>query len=96
MGDIGRLGGPRGDGAGAGGHDLDETGDGSGGASRAVGQEFPEDRTFRGGQFARDLDNMHELSTESAGGQAGGDEILKQLLEPEGGQGGGAAEDQHG
>ena len=39
---------------------------------------------------------MHELGADAAGRQSRGNEVLEELLQPELGEGGGAAEDQHG
>lgn len=96
MGDVGGFGGPRRNGAGAGGDDEDEAGDGGGGAGRAVGEEFFEDAVLGGGEFAGEFRDMDELGGDGADGKAGGDEVVKQFVETEFGEGGGAAEGQHG
>ena len=96
VGDVGGFGGPRGNGAGAGGDNLREAGDGDGAAPRTVGEEFFEDLAMGGGEVVGQLRDVDELGGNGARGQTGGDEVVEQFVKTETGEGGGAAEDQHG
>ena len=97
MGNVGGLGRPRGDGAGSGGDDLSEPGDGGGGgAAGAVGEEFFEDGLLVGGERGGEIDHMDEAGGEGAHGQSGGGEVGAQFFQAKRGEGGGAAKGQHG
>ena len=99
VGDVGGLGRPRGDGARAGGDDLDEAGDGGQGAAGAVGEEFFQHGLAFGGQgggVGGEFDQMGEPGGEGPDREAGGGEVGAKFFQAERREGGGAAEDQHG
>ena len=96
MGDVRRLGGPGGKRAGARSDDLKDAVDGGGGAGGAVGEQFFEDNLFGGGQFRRQVGDMHERGAESTHGQSGDGEVLEKFLNAKRREGRRAGEDQHG
>ena len=75
---------------------MREAGDGGGGAAGAVGEEFSEDVALGGGEFTGEFRDVNEVGGDGADRQAGGDEVVEELVETEFGESGGAAEDQHG
>jgi len=95
VGDVSGFGGPRGNGAGAGSDDLGESGDYRGGPARTVSEKLLQDgavpfgklRAGVRGQFTSGLDQVDEFSAEGADREAGGREILQELLEAESGEG---------
>ncbi len=96
MGDVGGLGGPGRDGAGAGSDDLHEAGDRALGAARAVGEQFFQDGVLLGAQLGGQLRDVHEPGGQGADGKTGGGEVGAQFFQAKRREGGGAAEGQHG
>src|SRR5690606_6404502 len=96
VGDVGGLGGPGGNGAGAGGDDQGLSVEVGGGAAGAVGEEFFEHVLLVGGEVGGEFGDVHKPGVDGADGQAGGGQVGEQFVEAKFGEGGGAAEDQHG
>ncbi len=96
VGDISGLGGPRGNGAGPRGDHLQEPRRRARGAPGAVGEQFLQDRLFGGCQVGIRLDQVHKGGGEAPHRHPGGNQFLPEFLHSKVGEGGRAAENQHG
>ena len=59
-----------------------------GGATRAVGQEFFEHPVLGGSQLALEFADVHEIRLEGTRGEIRSGEVLEELSESKGGEGG--------
>jgi len=93
--DVGGFRGPGRDGARSGRDDLEEALGLVGFAVGTVGQQLFQNGALFGGELGGELGDMDERGGDVLDGEAGGLEVLDELLRAEVGEGGSAAEDKH-